>query len=285
MGWMDVQAALRLAREAEATVQEAVNQRHTARVVGWLDSDQEMLDWAEQRTAAFGAVEIGRRIAALVPGAPSVDAFDTDGVDFDQPLQALARLTAALENYEELQSLTASAGPTLSAESLHQWVWDAASSFWADGHHRAAVHAAAAQIELHLQARLDRYDVSGAALIRQAFSLDGPQPGKPRLRFRGYAPSSERFRSVHEGASAFGAGLIQAFRNTAAHDPLRPLAEPIAIEQLAGFSLLARMIASADVEHHPDDGFPDQAEGVAAPHQGSEGRPVQDSQDLFGNDG
>lgn len=148
--------------------------RRSARVTGWLDSDQEDLAWSEQRTAAFGALEIGKRIAALVPGAPGPDVFETDGVEFDEPLQALARLRAALEHYDELQRLTATAGPVLSAESLHPWVWGCGILLLGRRPSAAGVHAAAAQVELHLQAKLNRHAVSGAALVRQAFTLDDP---------------------------------------------------------------------------------------------------------------
>ena len=52
-----------------------------------------------------------------------------------------------------------------------------------NGHYRAAVQAAGAAIELQLRTKLERFDVSGDALVTQAFTLEPPQEGKPRLRF------------------------------------------------------------------------------------------------------
>jgi uncharacterized protein (TIGR02391 family) len=252
---VDLTKALRLAREARDALREAQDaRRYLQRADNW-GRDAEH-DWLRAREAAFGAVAVASRLSALIDGAPDPESFTPDaGDDFDPPLQATLKLVALLENHDDLKAIARSTTPALSVESLHRWVRDAAASFWADGHHRAAVHAAAAQVELHLQAKLGRNDVSGVALVRQAFTLDKPQPGKPRLRFPHFEEGSERFRSIHEGAGALGAGLVQAFRNTAAHDPLRPLSPAIAVEQLAGFSMLARIIASAKIERHPEDHF------------------------------
>lgn len=250
---MDVEKGLGLANEAVVALRRAESARQ-----GWLraerDDDGAELEWAEARHEAFGAVAIAARLAHLVEGAPAMQEFEPDDHDsFEQPLRAAMRLVALLKNYEDLEALARSSSPGVSVESLHRWVWSAASSFWSDGHYRAGVHAAAAQVELHLQTKLDRHDISGAALFRQAFSLDPPQVGRPRLRFSEFREGSERFKSIHEGSGSFCAGFIQAFRNTAAHDPLRPLSADIAIEQLTGLSLIARIIGSADVHRHPDD--------------------------------
>lgn len=253
---MDVQVALRLASEAADTLENAeAIYRTWSRGERW---KYEGIDdeWIAARQAAFGAIAVAARLASMVPGAPEPAEFEWEAEygNFDGPLRATLRLKALLVNQQDLDRVARSSVPSLSVESLHRWVWDAASSFWADKHHRAAVHAAAAQVELHLQAKLGRHDVSGAALLRQAFSLDQPQPGKPRLRFLAFAEGSERYKSIHEGAVAFGAGLAQAFRNTAAHDPLRPLSEDVALEQLSAFSLLARIVDSATVQRHAEDG-------------------------------
>lgn len=141
--------------------------------------------WLERRKKASAAVAIAQRLASVTPGSPAPEAFepDDDG-SFDGALLSAVRLQALIETNAEFEALGRSAGPSLTLESLHSWVGEAASTFWSDGHFRSAVHAAASQIDLHLQAKLQREDVSGSALVREAFSLKDPSPREatPALR-------------------------------------------------------------------------------------------------------
>jgi putative copper export protein len=61
---------------------------------------------------------------------------------------------------------------------------------------------------------------------------------------------SETFRSLHDGAAAFGRGCFLAIRNVLSHE-YGEAAEPPeqqALEYLAAFSVLARWISDASVE-------------------------------------
>ena len=58
---------------------------------------------------------------------------------------------------------------------------------------------------------------------------------------------SKTYESLHRGARAMAEGLYSAIRNVQAHT-LNKTDEQLALEQLAGFSLLARWIDSAVVE-------------------------------------
>lgn len=161
--------------------------------------------------------------------------------------QALIRLIGIIETRDDTAAIFAPRGPQLAATGLHRWVWNAARDLWEDGHHRNAVHEAASKIEKMLQAKLGRGDVSGDRLIVEAFSLEPPAPGRPRLRFAGIDPTSERWKSAHGGAQAFGRGCVQGIRNWAAHE-LDEANEQLALEYLASLSVLARWIEQADVQ-------------------------------------
>lgn len=136
-------------------------------------------------------------------------------------------------------------GPTLRADTLHATVWDAAKSFWRSNHRTAAVGAAASAVNAMLQDRAGRRDVSNTTLVEQAFSLDAPKPGAPRLRVR-KDDGSETYRSAQVGAMRFGAGCFMALRNPTAHEA-DEIDEQDALEQLAAFSVLARWVERAEI--------------------------------------
>ena len=98
-----------------------------------------------------------------------------------------------------------------------------------------------------LQQKLERHDRSESALCREAFSLDEPKPGRPRLRFPG-TRTSDTWRSRQQGGMDFGAGCFEGIRNPAAHEDGLSLPEQVTLEQLAAFSVLARWIDECTVE-------------------------------------
>ncbi|MEV6845402.1 TIGR02391 family protein [Actinoplanes sp. NPDC051411] len=110
-------------------------------------------------------------------------------------------------------------------------------------------HAAAIRVNSETQANLGRVDVSETKLFNEAFSVDAPKPGAPRLRLMP-DDGSDTYKSLHRGARAFAEGLYAGIRNPGMHTP--PPAgggvEQLALEQLAAFSLLARWVDQATVE-------------------------------------
>jgi hypothetical protein len=141
--------------------------------------------------------------------------------------------------------------PELIADQFHPWVWDAAAPLWFAGSRQEAVHAAARSVNARMQQKRGHHDKSDTALCREFFSLDAPSPARPRLRFKGYSPTSSTWRSKHQGAMEFGAGCFEAIRNPAAHEHGLALSEQVALEQLAAFSLLARWIDECEVATAP----------------------------------
>lgn len=156
------------------------------------------------------------------------------------------RLRAIVVSQAEVDAALGPSGPTLAASGLHRGVWQAAAELWDDGHLRHAVQNAATFVDLRLQAKLERQDTSGADLAMQAFRIEKLKPGDRVLRFRGLVEGGETFKSRHEGAKFFGAGVMLAIRNPATHDLTQP-SPNVALEYLAALSILARWIDEADV--------------------------------------
>jgi hypothetical protein len=154
-----------------------------------------------------------------------------------------------LERREELQRYLGDApSPRIRADELHPWVWTAARTFWESEHRREAVRSAAAAINAQLQKKVDRRDLTDAALIRECFGMKEPLAGKPRLRFVEVQPGTDDWTSRHQGALEFGAGRMLAIRNIATHaDPEIEWAEQEALEKLAALSVLARWVDEAVV--------------------------------------
>ncbi|GII89492.1 hypothetical protein Ssi03_74820 [Sphaerisporangium siamense] len=140
-------------------------------------------------------------------------------------------------------------GPAIAAESLHPWVWDAARPHWESGNYRAAIHAAATNVNSWLRKKLGRRDVSEGRAVQQAFSLEDPDLDHPRLRLSSKEDPAH-FKSVHVGATQIGCGLFSAVRNPVAHlaDDDHDVDEQEALESLAAFSLFARWVDRATVE-------------------------------------
>ncbi|MET7901307.1 TIGR02391 family protein [Streptomyces sp. NPDC005355] len=153
-----------------------------------------------------------------------------------------------LADMDEWTTRMAPDAPSLPADRFHPWVWDAARTFWESKHYRAAVHAAATSINAHLQDKLGRRDLSDAKLVQEAFSDKAPETGKPRLRIPG-DQTDPGVQTRQRGALQLGQGAYFALRNPAAHET-GDLAEQDALEQLATFSVLARLIDGCQIVMH-----------------------------------
>lgn len=159
-----------------------------------------------------------------------------------------SRAKAALERAAELAEQLGDNAPDMDAANLHSWAWESGRSLWNSGHFHQAVMHAALRINSETQAKLGRVDVSERKLFNEAFSLDDPKEGAPRLRLMG-DDGSDTYKNRHLGARAFADGLYAAIRNPGMHQP-SPVdggEEQLALEQLAAFSLLARWVDQAEV--------------------------------------
>lgn len=169
--------------------------------------------------------------------------------EYDWLRDQASRAKAALQRSAELTEKLGDNTPDMDAANLHPWAWENGKSYWNTGHYHQAVMQAAIRINAETQAKLSRMDLSETALFNEAFSLDAPKVGTPRLRLA-KDDGGKTYQNLHRGARAFADGLYTAIRNPGMHTP--PPAdggeEQLALEQLAAFSLLARWVDQADVE-------------------------------------
>lgn len=161
------------------------------------------------------------------------------------------RLIWELTHGEEVRQRLGVQGPSpaLDAHGLHPWVWDAAAPHWLSDNHRAALWAAAVNVNSRTQRKVGRHDLGEGKLLDEVFGIGEPSRGRPRLRLTDRR-NPEHFKDIHLGASSLGKGLYSAVRNPVTHisEEDHDLSPAEALEALAGFSLLARWIDRAEVE-------------------------------------
>lgn len=164
-----------------------------------------------------------------------------------QRREASQRAIAEIQRGAEVAEKLGDNSPALKASGLHPWVWDGARSLWQSGHRREAVRAASVFVNAEVQSRLGRRDIGETTLFQQAYSNDVPQLGQPRLRPAG-DDGGKTSQSVRRGVMALAEGLFAAVRNPATHDPLSELGEQEALELLAAWSVLARLVEASTME-------------------------------------
>jgi Protein of unknown function (Hypoth_ymh) len=170
------------------------------------------------RTAALELTERVRPILDTLYPEWRDDNESDPNFEFAVERDACERLLSRIASDEEITSMLAGydASPRLSANQLHALVWRSASAQWSTGHRHEAVLAAAKAVNSMLQAKLGRRDASDVKLVREAFSENDPETGRPRLRFPEIQDEQTR-ESMRQGAMNFGSGCFQAIRNPLGH--------------------------------------------------------------------
>ena len=160
------------------------------------------------------------------------------------------RLIGILEQRADFEQILGPVGPTLAANRLHRWVWNAAADLWDGGHFDSAVHKAALAVEEQTQLKLGRRDLGGKDVYAKAFSEKDVTAGMLRLRFPHLekAEQKDAWVSAHEGAQHLGMGCAQGIRNPRAH-PSDEIGEQEALEQSAALSVLARWVDVCEVSN------------------------------------
>ncbi|SET33409.1 TIGR02391 family protein [Geodermatophilus poikilotrophus] len=161
--------------------------------------------------------------------------------------EAILRAQGVLRDRDAVERAFAPAGPQFPASGFHSWVWETAAPLWTTKHYRQAVAAAAGNLSLKVQSKLDRWDVADHALMTEALSEKPPAPGKPRLRVP--ATPGRPFEEALQGGTLFFArGVFSLLRNPATHNVTEEWEEQRALEALAALSVLARVLDAATVE-------------------------------------
>ncbi len=157
------------------------------------------------------------------------------------------RAKALLERKAEIDANLGDDAPEISAAKLHPWIWSGAASLWQSGHYRSAVEDAAKKLNAETQNKVGRRDVGETKLFQEAFTLDAPAVGKPRLR-RKKADGSDTHKSMQRGAMALAEGIYAGIRNPFNHEDPKDIDEQVGLEYLAALSVLARWVDEAVLE-------------------------------------
>lgn len=148
--------------------------------------------------------------------------------------------------------------PTFAPAQFHPVVWAGASAHWTTHQYRVAVREASEGLTVHWKERLRRSDVDDTVFWQQTLSPGAPEPGKPKLAWPG-AAEDKTVKSMRGGLeplakalNALATGLNLTVRNVTTHTRSE-LSEQEAMERLAAYSYLARLldqceVAAADVD-------------------------------------
>jgi uncharacterized protein (TIGR02391 family) len=206
--------------------------------LGSLDGDASLHENIARRQPTVLAI-----LAAL---DPALTEFDV-ATDPEDAARCAVMGIAILEDQEEVAERLRPDAPTLPADEFHPWVWEAARTFWEAGAYAVAVEQAAKSITAHAQ-RKTGCKLTDLDLMKQVWSGDGPQPGKPRLRLPGDR-TTKTWESRQRGARGLADGCYGGIRNVVAHEHEPNWTAQVALEYLATLSVLARWIDEAEVEH------------------------------------
>lgn len=187
--------------------------------------------------------DLTRRVLARVQGVrhlPELLIYSTmnDNYWADQGIREVEYALGKLRTEEEARSILGSSAPTMDAEALHPLIWSAAAKRWESEHYADAVQRAATALSSYVKDQTGRYELGDRELITQAFSLNPPQEGKPRLRWPG-RDDDLTVKSMREGILSLAQGAFAAIRNPASHSA-HDIPRQEAFEQLATLSILAR---------------------------------------------
>jgi hypothetical protein len=158
--------------------------------------------------------------------------------DHTAALALVERALALIDLAHQMKAAEAQFGsPVLPMRLLDPLVHDAAIRHWPSGHYRIAVGEAATNVDRYTQRRLERFDISGTALMEAAFSTNPPQAGQPRLRCPGNQ-ASEAVRSQQTGALSYAKSCFMTMRNPAHHqkgdwNPLTAFHHLVSLSQVA----------------------------------------------------
>lgn len=250
---MDTEAALREIESFTTDISE---------LKGVLASMGAKRDREELRTLVMQALPGMRRIAAAV--SPRYRSFFFEGPEsfgssllnrwFDEANQVAGSLISG----PLIDEIVGPTGPDLRASELHPWIWEAAEGAWNSCLYRLAVQTAAEAVLRKVRDELGRPDLTGAQIVREAFSAAPASVNAPRLRSKVFDNADPvAFKDAHTGALEYGVGCVSLIRNLSTHasdddwssnvGANAETVEHIALEHLAALSVLARVVEAYDV--------------------------------------
>ena len=164
------------------------------------------------------------------------------------------RLRAMLD---EAEAATETDLPAFAPAQMHDLIWGAAAAHWTSHQYRVAVREAAEALTLDWKARLGRQDAGDTEFWQQTLSPGAPEPNRPRLIWPG-DPDHKTTKSVRGGLqplatalNGLATGLNLTVRNVTTHTRAE-LSEQEAMEQLAAYSYLARLLDRCEIRFAED---------------------------------
>jgi Protein of unknown function (Hypoth_ymh) len=147
--------------------------------------------------------------------------------------------------------------PGFAPSQLHPLVWAAAAAHWTTHQYRVAVREAAEAITVHWKTKLGRTDVDDTVFWQQSLSPGDPTLGRPKIAWPGN-PEDKTVKSMRGGLepiakalTALATGLNLTVRNVTTHTR-RELSEQHALERLAAYSYLARLLEDCEIRRSED---------------------------------
>lgn len=224
------------------------------------------LDVAEAAGAAARAVSVtGAHIA--IAGIGAIDPIANWSL-MSAPKALIApqdiRTTAATIRgrlhtlISEAEAAEESGIPGFAPSQLHPIVWSAAAAHWTTHQYRVAVREASEALTVHWKTKLGRTDVDDTVFWQQTLSPGEPEQGRPKLTWPG-DPSDKTTKSMRGGLeplakalNSLATGLNLTVRNVTTHTR-DELGEQEAMERLAAYSYLARLLDKCEIGRAQED--------------------------------
>lgn len=143
--------------------------------------------------------------------------------------------------------------PSFSPAFMHPVVWTGAAAHWTAHQYRVAVREAAEALTVHWKGRLGRNDVDDTPFWQQTLSSGPAEVGRPKLRWPGKSEdkTSKSMRGglepLAKSLNGLATGLNLTVRNVTTHTR-DELSEQEAMERLAAYSFLARLLDQCDID-------------------------------------
>ena len=143
--------------------------------------------------------------------------------------------------------------PSFSPAFMHEVVWNGAAAHWTTHQYRVAVREAAEALTAHWKEKLGRNDIDGTRFWQETLSGGEAEVDRPKLRWPGNA-GDQTSKSIQSGLeplakslNGLATGLTLTVRNVTTHT-LEELSEQEAMERLAAYSFLARLLDQCEVD-------------------------------------
>ncbi|TFD79234.1 TIGR02391 family protein [Cryobacterium fucosi] len=148
--------------------------------------------------------------------------------------------------------------PTFAPAQFHPVVWTGAATQWTTHQFRVAVREAAEGLTVHWKEKLGRNNVDDTVFWQQTLSPGDPKPGAAKLVWPGDR-DDKTTKSMRGGLEPLGkalnalaTGLNLTVRNVTTHTRIE-LSEQEAMERLAAYSYLARLLDQCEVQRADAD--------------------------------